>query len=216
MPHRFDSGLDTAFRTAIRGAALAKLAPLRRSSGGYLGALVELPAPLRFGSDEDEAALNDLIAGNSPAVGIALGNQRFSSASTSGERWRSKLLLTVYVCVRHQRSMMAALAGDVVSAADITKDPGGETVLHHVFERLAGASTGIDAAPTITPDAEEPAYFGRDWQVWEQTYYVDVYWELNPNRDVTITVDGVEVTHFNDSGGGTSVVTITGLEEPTP
>lgn len=212
MAHRFDSGMSMPVRTAVRAAAKSALAPLLKSNGRYLASLIDMPAPLRFGAPEDETVLNDLVAGNSPTVGIAIGRQNFTSVGTNGTAWRGTLTLNVYVCVRHQRSVMAALTGDVVSAADVTKDPGGETVLEHVFERLSGLSTGINVAPTIRADSEEPAFFGVDWQVWEQSYTVATTWQLNPNRDVVEVVGEVQVNNKLDGDG--TVETVIQLEEP--
>lgn len=212
MAHRFDSGLATSMRAAVRSAAVAALAPLRKSNGLYLVDVIALPCSVR----EDPGIVSDMVNGQSPLVGISCGSQRFSSSrSTDGTSWSGALRVVASILVRNQRNVMAALAGDVVSASDATKDPGAETVLEHVFERLAGAATGVAVAPTLRPDSEESVVFAEEWSIWEQTYIVDVDWTINPNRDETAVADSVQINNISDSGGQ-SVVTITQLEEPPP
>lgn len=192
---------------------VAALDPLTRGGGRYVATVVELPTTSRFASEADEQMLEDLVQGNSPAIGIGLGRQTFRTGrSTDGTSWRGDLELAIYVCVRHQRSVLAGLAGDAVAAADVTKDPGVETVLEHCFERLAGLETGVAPAPKLIPDSEDLAYYGTGWQIWEQTYRVAVEMALNPGRDITDHVADVAADHRIEGSESPPVTTITPLE----
>ena len=213
MPHRFDSGLAAPIRARVREAILAALLPLTRGSGLYVATVVQLPTTFRFATEDDERLFDDLVAGNSPAIGVGLGRQTFRKGTgTGGRSWLGDLEVGIYVGVKHARSVLAGLAGDVASSANVTKDPGVETVLEHCFERLAGLQTGIDAAPRLVPDAEDPIYYGAGWQVWEQTYRVAVELALNPQRDNTARVTDVQVDHRIEGSDAQPVTTITVLE----
>lgn len=212
MSHRFDSGLSSPVRAALRASVAAALAPLLRANGSYLAALVDLPAPLQFGSDEDEALLDQMLAGNSPAIGVALGKQTFRSGSTDGRSWRGEIMLTVYVCVRHVRSAMAGLVGDQVSRLDLAKDPGAETIIEHALERLAGLATGVPQAAELHPESEEPIYYGSSWQVWELIFRVPTNYELNPNRNSADIASSVLADHHIEAAP--PATTITNLEAP--
>ena len=198
MPHRFDSGLSVSLRRSVRQSVVDALQPLRKVCGGYLsGEVLELPAPLRFGTADDELALNDLLAGASPAVGVALGRSSFRRVDPTGDRWASSLTVAVYVMVRHARSVMSGLAGDVMGS-DVTKDPGVEVVLEHVLERVAGLESAVPQIGRMILDSEEPAYYGVDWQVWEQLYRVEVDYQINRGRDIVGRARSVLIDHEHE------------------
>lgn len=214
MAHRFDSGLSVPIRQSIRDAIADALKPMLRAQGSYVATIVKLPMTSRFSSEADEQMLDELVQGNSPAIGIGLGRQTFSRGSTNGTLWRGDLEISIYVCVKNVRSVLAGLAGDVVSSFNATKDPGVETILEHCLGRISGTQVLAPEGAKITPDTEEPAYVGAEWQVWEQAYRVTTEYKINPSRNVAGTARDVAADHAIDGSPSAPVTTVTPLEVP--
>ncbi len=221
MAHAFDSGLATAQRTAVRAAIAAAIVELRKASlpgpgALYLEAVVELAAPISFTSDETEGHFLKTLAGRSPVVAIALGDRAFVSRGTDNEEWTGDLDVHVYCCSNAARGLVERMAGDVVSAADNSKDPGVETIAEHVFERLAGAPLRAHVAGTLRPVLERVAYLGDDYTVIEQRYAALVQSDINPRRALTLIADSIDTTHEDvDAPTETPVArTLSDLEEP--
>lgn len=207
MPHVFDSGQRAPIRTLVRDAVVQALAPLRRASGLYLAAIVPLPMTIHLETDADEQMLEELVLGQSPAVAVAVGAQQFKSQSPDRTQWAGELEVVLYALTKNQRSAIAGLAGDAVSASDVTRDPGIETILEHCLERVAGIEAN---GSTLILVAEEPSWFGAGWMIWQQRYRVATQYQINPGRSLSLAT-AVEAEHQIDEGG-TPVTTITTLE----
>lgn len=184
------------------------LAPLRRVSGLYLSAIVPLPMTIHLETDADEQMLEELVLGQSPAVAVAVGSQQFKSQSPDRTQWTGELEVVLYALTKNQRSAIAGLAGDAVSASDVTRDPGIETILEHCLERVAGIEAATGSALILV--AEEPSWFGAGWMIWQQRYRVATQYQINPGRSLPLATS-VEAEHQIDEGG-TPVTTITTLE----
>lgn len=190
MPHTYDSGQTLSGRRLIRAQVVAKLGGLAKSAGLYAAAIVELPAPFDASDDELAEMLALALGGQSPAIAVALGDRQFEASGGNGDEWRGDLEVHVYVATRLQRGALEQTRGDVVADVDVTKDPGIETMLEHVFERLAGqrlrtAIGGAAAAPMtaeLRPQSERVVYFATDWLVWEQVYALDAQVDVDHLR----------------------------------
>ena len=210
MAHVFATGSTIPTRRAVRQFVMQALAPMLRSSGRYLAATVEIPFSMRLLGPEDEAIASDLIGGQSPAIGVAIGNANFDDRSPDGRLWTGALQVALYVFVRHQRSAMSSVAGDVLSQFDVTKDPGIETILQHSIELLAGRDTQIPEAPSLVPESEELVFVGDGWQIWEQLYRARTTFTAMPDRE-GISATAIEIN--SDQEPGPSLVTLIDLEE---
>lgn len=214
MPHAFDSGQTLSGRRLIRAQIVAKLAGLSSAAGLYAEAIVELPAPFDDGDDELLEMLNETFNGRSPAIAVALGERDFRSTGEGGSEWGGDLEVHVYVALRVGRGQLEQTKGDVVADADVTKDPGIETMLEHVFERLAGqrfntAVGGAAAAPqaaNLRPVSERVAYFGPDWLVWEQRYELYAQLDVNLLRGQTEKVLEVLADQDLNDGGAANPI----------
>lgn len=215
MSHRFDSGAAAPSRTLLRQGIVRALGDLLTSEGKYLAAVLELPFAPVFGDQEDEAMLDQLVQGRSPTVAVALGNRQFEGRSTGGLEWSGEVIVHVFIIVKHQRSILSPLTGDAVAVANVTKDPGAETVMDHVFDRLAG--TRIQVTPAfrtqLRPSSEECVMGGETWIVWEQVYTANFVRDVNPERDNPNRVTSVQTTHdLRPSPLAADLVSVTELD----
>lgn len=212
--HRFDSGANDASRTLLHRAVIDALRPLLRTEGYYLFEVFGIPAPIRFGDEDDEALLDQLLQGQSPVVGVALGRRQFHGRSSDEREWSGEIQVHVYVIVRHQHDLMSPVVGDAASATNVTQDPGANVVMDHVFDRLAGVPMLVAPSfkTTLRPFSEENALFGQTWAVWEQVYTAHFARDTNPNRDNPNLVTSIEVRHDQrPSADGPEVISLTEL-----
>lgn len=220
MAHVFDSGQALPQRRALREAIVGRLEPLRKASlpgvgSLYLEAVIELAAPFRAGDDELENHLKDAIQGRPLVATVALGERQFAPTGTDNREWRGDLRVQVMVVSTHARGLLARQAGDAVAAADTSKDPGLDTVLEHVFERLAGWDCGVAGVSELRPVSEDVAYMGADATAWELVLTAQVQTDTNPNRALTQVVVDVLATHSETEAGAPSALdALTTLEEP--
>lgn len=208
MPHVFDTGAVLPQRRLIREQVVAKLVGLRKANGGYLGAIAQMPVLFESGDDDSRAAFATVAeAGHTPLVAIALGDRDFEGAGMgSAEQWIGDLEIQVLIAQRVDRTELKTVAGDVVSAADVTAAPGTETILEHVFERLAGQRirtaiglvAGATQAAELRPVREGLAWFGDGWIVWELRFAVTVASNVNHQRGNATVVTEILASHNVD------------------
>lgn len=229
MPHAFDTGATVAQRTRVRNAVIAKLAPLLKTANParYIPAngIKPLPRILDGGSKEgdegDVAMLEAFFNGASPAIGVALGRLPLEPGGMEPTSLRGSLPISVYVGSQHGRDLVAGrLAADVVATANLTADPGLETILEHVLELLAGQDPGVAGVGELRAQLEDPsvAVFA-DWTIGEVRFSAELERDIKPWRGVAQLVTEVENRLSEDSipdetaGLDPFVTTVATLEE---
>lgn len=188
MAHAFDTGLTRAQRTLIRAGAVSLLAPLLRSAGGYLQAIIPWGGVVR--SYQDLEGIDLLWAafnGRAPSVAIALGDRVPSPAGMGGFNFTSKLELVAYHYSNHPRDLESGrLEIDVAGLAANTADPGLDVMMEHVEELLIGQRCGASATiKQIRPTREEELRSENGYSLWAQRYEVQVERTINPNRGIS-------------------------------
>jgi hypothetical protein len=203
LAHAFDTGLPLPQRTTIRDGIAARLAPLLKSNGGYLAAIVQLPAMMRDSrNDEDRDTMFRALNGRTPAIGIALGRRRTEASGTLATEARGVIDVGIYFASQHSRDLVSGrMAPDVVARANLVADPGIEVMLEHVEQLLLGHSLEDedgDALATIgelRATDEDEAGTADDLTVWEQKYEIAVERVINPARDVTQLLLSIQGDH---------------------
>jgi hypothetical protein len=215
--HRFDTALSRAQRTLVREAVMVRLAALTRARGLYVRSVLPLPRPLRGEADDEGLGiLADLVAGNTPALLVALGRMTYEATGMPAVQFRGSLDLSVYVVSGQARSHEARLAGDATSEARSDADPGIDTVLEHVAELLCGTSLCIPTVYELRPLSEDEVITGADFAVWEQRYALRVQRDIDASRGITRRIREIEAHHQADGAGTANPVAaaITRLESP--
>ncbi|MCA9678832.1 MAG: hypothetical protein KC464_27635 [Myxococcales bacterium] len=217
MAHTFDTALPKPQRTALRDAILAQLAPLKYSEGLYLRALKGMPEPL---GKEDADLIFDQVAGQTPAVLVALGRKASDPAGLSGamDNWVATLDVYVYAVSQLQRGELERVAGDVVSAASVTADPGLETVLEHLEELLLGWQM-TDASGSIRelrPVDEDALWHSKEVTIWVQQYQVRVQRDLLRHKTLTQYLTLIETSHAPDGADAQNPIIVADQELPPP
>jgi hypothetical protein len=203
MPHAFDTGETKAQRTRVREAVIARIADLRRTAASprYLTAIKALPQPYRGEGDVD--GLDMLLAafnGQAPAVGIALGRKTYDEGGLEATAARGEIEVCVYCVSQHQRDLVdGRLAADVNATANLTLDPGIETILEHVEERLAGQELGLSDVGVLRPSREDIVGVFADITIAELRFTLEVDRTINPARGVAQLVTSIEAEHFEES-----------------
>jgi hypothetical protein len=223
VSQQFDTGLPLPQRTALRRAIVAHLGtaptghgtPLLKSRGGYVAAIGQ--AARTIGDAEDLAILMAAFQNTapSPAIAVALGDQRFTAMGIgAGDNWTGELELAVYAVSTHPRSLVEGrLAPDVTAAGDATVDPGIETMLEHIRELLCGQELGIATLHEIRPKAEREVATGADVTIWEHSFTVQVDVPINAQRAVSDLMTSIEA-QVDIESGGLPITTITEFEAP--
>jgi hypothetical protein len=213
VPHVYDHGGVKPQRTALRDALVARLSLLKRPAM-YLQAVVMLPTRI---NDPDDGTLYAALNGRAPAIAIALGRGEAAGGGMPASSARKNIEIAIYVVSSHGRgNVEGRLAGDVSSAADVTKDPGVETMLEHVEELLLGRDLGIPGVAEIRPGTEDEVWSGEDMTIWEATYTVRVDRAINHNRLVTTLLTEIDTRHEVDDADpdNPEAVNLTAIEAP--
>jgi hypothetical protein len=188
VAHAFDTGLTRAQRTLIRAGAVTLLAPLLRSAGGYLQAVVPWGGVVRSYQDvEGIDLLWEALGGRAPSVAIALGDRVASPAGMGGFNFTTKLELVAYHYSNHPRDLeLGRLEIDAVGLAANTGDPGLDVMMEHVEELLIGQRCGASATiKQIVPTREEELRSEHGFSLWAQRYELTVTRTINPNRGIS-------------------------------
>lgn len=184
----YDTGLPRAQRTMLRAALAARFADLLKTNGGYLRTITTIPKLIK--GEDDLGWIGMRVQGGTPCVIIALGDKKYESVDID-DIYEAEIDVTLYVCSAHARSVLEGrLETDVVAASDATADPGIDTILEHLEERLLGQAFdlgGLESQRTspMEPQAENEFVTDGEITVWEQKYSVWVPREVNPNRAIT-------------------------------
>jgi len=222
VAHAFDSGFARPQRRLIREAIVAQLrtdlqvSTLPGSTGElYVTAVVELAAPFVDGDGDLMQHLHDAVAGRSPVIAVALGDRSFRATNTDDRYWRGTLEVHVYVLSKHARGLLERLrGGDPASLASNAADPGLETAMEHVFERLAGFTPSSSHASELRPVRESFPYVADDFSIAELVFECDAQTDVNPNRGLTQIATEVLHTHTDDAAGDPSAVDALSELEP--
>lgn len=218
----YDTGLTRAQRTLLRATIAAQLSDLLVANGGYLHAIRSLPRPLKNSSEEELGWIGYVAQGQYPMVLIALGSKSYESVDVSAV-YRGKIEVSIYACSGNIRGVIdGRLETDVVAASDATKDPGIDTILEHVEERLLGQGFELGNLPAqrtthMDPESEEELVTGGDCTVWEQKYSLYVMREVNPDRKVTqlnLTMEAQTSIEPTSDPENPLVDTVANLEAP--
>jgi hypothetical protein len=214
MPHVYDTGQLLPQRTAIRNAVIQRLQLLARPTL-YARAISALAVQLDAG-DEIPAEVVRTLQGNNPAILVALGPGEALAAGMGGNRTRIELELSVYVVTSHGRDLVVGrLAGDVRSA-DVTQDPGADTMVEHVEELLTGWDPGIPGVEEIRLQRESELSTTLDLTIWEVEFSVRVDRTAGRHPALTTLLASIAAVH-NAAGAGDAnpvIETVTDVEAP--
>jgi hypothetical protein len=191
MSHNFDTGLAGAQRTQIRNGAVALLAGLLKTAGGYLQAVIPWGGIVRGYTDEQ--GIDDLaiaLEGRSPAVAIALGDMTSKPAGIGGFNFTGALELVAYFYSSHPRGVTEGrLAIDAAGLASDTADPGLEAAMEQVMQLLVGQRCGVAATvKQVRPRSEDELRTEDAFTLWAQRYDLEVTRKINANRGVSQTI----------------------------
>jgi len=222
MSHDFDSGLHVPQRRKIRESIVAQLredldfASSPQSQGAqYMRAIVELAVPLQVGDGDVEDLFRETLAGRTPAIAVALGARNFSSTGTDNREWEGVLTIHVYVVSSRAGGHMQRIRGaDFASDNDATVDPGLETAMEHVFERLSGFTPPGCHCAELRPRSEDFAYIADDFSIVDMTFETDVYTDINPTRRKSRLVESIQSTIKDSTAEPVAVLSLTTLEAP--
>lgn len=206
MSQDFDTGYVLPQRRKLREAIVLRIrdeleaASLPLTQGDrYVRAVVELAAPFQVGDADLEEMLKEAAAGRSPVVAVALGGRSFEASNSDERSWRGSITVHVYVVSSHRGGLLARLrGGDYASDADQTLDPGIETALEHVFERLSGFVPPNCKASELRPRSEGFPYVADDFTVAELTFDCALQTDVNLARRRVRVVTDVLTTHTDE------------------
>lgn len=186
MSHAFDTGLLVAQRSAVRVAAVAIIAQLRRPTG-YLNAVVPWGGVIRSYSDDNGIdALWGVLQGRNPAIAIAVGDRRSKPQGMGGYHHTSDLELILYHYSTHRRGDTdGRMSADVVAIADDHADPGLDIMLEHAAELLIGQFAAGPTVKQIIPEAEEELRTEIGHTLWRQTFSIQARQTIRQNRTLT-------------------------------
>lgn len=209
VAHAFDTGAATSGRTLLRAAICERLEQLTVAEGLYLAAVVPLPAPFTDDEGAFEHMLKDIVGGRAPAVAIALGDGKISSGGAGyADEWYAEVEVYAYAISMISSSTMLRLTGDALSASALAKDPGIETMLEHVLERLAGfklTATGL-SCNELRPLTIEPSfYFDPEVTIGRLSLTVRMRADVNRLRGFTQLLLGIDATHGEDDADAGAV-----------
>ena len=125
--------------TQIVEATIERLQTLTTDQGRYIRAIEKAAGPIdKMDQETMQKALHDL-AGQAPAVLIALDKIANFTAGTNLDTWECEAELVVYGANDHRTSLThGRLDPDDRTGADPTRDPGLRAMYMDLFERLAG------------------------------------------------------------------------------
>lgn len=215
MAHEFHSGLDAPQRAKVREAVVARLQPLHRDEGGYLQAIVFWGGDLS--SEEDRDDLVELLRGRAPAIAIGMGAGTFTADGMTLQRnqHRKDIELTVFVATGHLRSRETRMTGDVVSAGNVTVDPGLEVMLEQVEDLLIALDPPFATIKPLLPVSEGSVWNAADLLVWAQRYRCTVQRVRRPYDAVLAELQEILADHNLVDGGDANPVATT-LSEVDP
>jgi hypothetical protein len=184
MPQQYDTGLASPQRTLLRNGVITKLGPLLKANGLYLTAIEPIARMYKGAGDEEGLGLiQRALQGRAPAILVALGKATDHASGMSDDVGRAEVDLGVYVVSLHSRDMETGrLTTDVVGAADVTADPGIETMLEHVHQLLEKQDLGVATIYEPRRKSEDEVFTGADFTIWEQVYGVLVDVDIKPFR----------------------------------
>lgn len=221
MAHSFDTGLAAPLRTLLRNGAITLLAPLLKTAGGYLAAVVPWGGIIRGYTDEDGIALIDqVMLGRVPSVAIALGDESLAPSGGTNFTYKGALEMDAYFYARNLRSITEGRTSiDAVGAADDTADPGLDVMMDHVRELLVGARAGsVPAIKQIRPRSADELRTEDSFTLWVQRYEVTLDVQINRNRGISQLIhefrtnvraaDGVAITLAASPTGATELANV--------
>lgn len=212
MPHVYDTGQAQPQRTQIRNAVIARLQLLSRPT---LYARSIAPLSVRMAGEEIREDLVTALQGSHPAILVGLGRGDASPAG-GANRSRLEIEVAVYVVTGHGRDMvLGRLAGDVRSA-DVTQDPGVDTMIEHVEELLTGWDMGIPGVEELRLQSESELFSAVDLTIWEVLFSVRVDRTAGNHPRLSTLLASIAASHNVDGADEANPVasTITTVEVP--
>lgn len=208
MPHVYDSGLVVPQRTALRAAIVSRLLLLKRPQL-YLQAVDVLPGRLDGGDDDTMSELATLLQGRTPAMLVALGRADAAGSGMPASTTRLEYEIVVYIADAHARgTVLGRLAGDA-AAADVTKDPGIETMIEHAEELLLGRDLGIPGVTELRLESEDPVRSDEVFTLWALTFKARGMRDVNHNRAITTLLTEIDAGHHVDGADPANPVSVT-------
>lgn len=227
MALRFDTGAPKAQRTQLFDAIAAALGDLYRSAAppAYLRPTKRIARIVRPSVNETHDGfglklVEDASQGNMPCVLVAFGDAKYSAQGLDPIDSQAELDVQLLVVSSHLGGMETGrLAADTTANADATQDPGLDTMLEHVEERLMGQDLGVPGIHELRWHHVGEVFTAPEYSVWEVRATALLERHVNPDRAETRVVTEIEADHKLDgvpAGGQLDpiVETITPLEAP--
>ncbi len=215
--HTLDGGLSSPYRTVVRNAVVERLSPLLRTNLGFLAAISKLGGQLRRMDDEAITQMYTALLGRTPSILVACGDRTAQPNGIGGYKQMTFLDVHVYFVSKHQRSLLARVESDVVSAGVgevipplASADPGIDVAMQCAEELLVGqqlerAKPSPPAAPAAGETGtgvirhmelrrEEEFVTNNQITIWEQTYVVQVSRSIDRTRGVLARLLGIDTT----------------------
>lgn len=203
MSWAYDNGLNTPLRTAVRGAIVTLLQPLKRPIG-FLDALIPIGFYIHGPTDDiGIEMLEDALKGRSPAIAVALCDGKDEPAGDL-QRSLQTVDIELYFVTDHQRGLTEGrVVGDVSAAASDNADPGLDAMLELAWQLLFKADLGIGTAPKrrVQPlwrIGEGQIIAAKDKTIWHQHWATKLTCDVNLQRGITQRLIGMTATLLPD------------------
>lgn len=163
--------------TTLENALIAALAPMLKINGGYLRAVERYNGELG-GDDLDDVKRR--LSGRCPGVLVAAHAARYATRNIQRLRFDKAISVDVWMVSNHLRSREARMAGDVVSAADATADPGLQQIEHDIQQLISGSDLDVDGAGPWIPQQVDVVVQADDLCIYRAVYLVDADANVKP------------------------------------
>lgn len=189
MALAFDTGQPKAQRSLFFDAIVVALADLMRANGGYLRTVKRIARTVRAAVNEthDEFGMHlveQASQGCMPCVLVAFGDAKYQSASTDPIDSYSELDVQILIVSSHLGGFEAGrIVADAAAGADATQDPGLDTMLEHVEERLMGQNLGVPGVHELRWHHVGEVDTFDQYTAWEARASVVLERHINPDRD---------------------------------
>jgi hypothetical protein len=201
----FDSGQAKPQRALLVDAIAAKVADLMRVNGRYLRLVARIARIVEKSIKETHDMfglhlVEEASLGNMPCLLVALGHAPYTPQSTDPIDMSAELDVQLLIVSSNLGGyVVGRLAPDVASDATATLDPGIDTMLEHLEERLMGQELGVDGIHELRWHTVDEVFTSNEYTVWEARATCLLERHVNPDRDEDRIV--VEVETKNELDG---------------
>lgn len=170
--------------TQLVETTIERLQPLTTDQGRYIRAIKKAAGPIeKMDQESMQKALHDL-AGQAPAVLIALDKIGNFTGNTNMDTWACEAELVVYGANDHRTSLTdGRLDPDDRTGADPSRDPGLRAMYMDLFKRLAG--WGPAGLGPLDPVAGNTVAVWQNATVWSWRFMVRLTLTSSPDETPT-------------------------------